>query len=105
MNNSLLVDSSVIEEIKKKSKEFMEFNENDERACPNLQGKIKAVLRGKFMTLSDLIKKLEKSYTTILTTHTGALEKKKKKANTYKRIRNQEIVKFRAEINQLEKKS
>jgi hypothetical protein len=64
---------------------------------------MKAVLRGKFITLSALVKKLERSYTNNLTAHLRALEQKE--ANSLKRIRNQEIVKLRAEINQIEKKT
>jgi hypothetical protein len=54
------------------------------------------------MTLNALVKKLEKSYTTNLTIHPRALEKKKK--NTPKKGRQQEIVKHGAEINPIEKK-
>jgi hypothetical protein len=38
---------------------------------------MKAVLNGKFIALSAFIKKLEISYTTNLTAHLKALEKKK----------------------------
>ena len=61
----------------------------------------KAVLRGKFIALSALIKKLERSYTSNLTAHLRALEQKE--ANTPKR-RRQEIVKIRAENNLIETK-
>jgi hypothetical protein len=44
---------------------------------------MKAVLRGKFITLSALVKKLEKSYTNNLTAHLRSLEKKE--ANSQKR--------------------
>ena len=63
---------------------------------------MKAVLRGKFVKLSVFIKKFETSHTSNLTTHLKALEQKK--ANTPKRSRQQEIIKLRAEINQLETK-
>jgi hypothetical protein len=61
---------------------------------------MKAVLRGKFIALSALIKKLERSYTNNLTAHLRALEQKE--ASSPKRSRRQEIVKLRAEINQTE---
>jgi hypothetical protein len=49
---------------------------------------MKAVVREKFIALIVLIKKLERSYTHILTAYLKALEKKKKKkANTPKRTR------------------
>ena len=58
---------------------------------------MKAVLRGKFIALSTLLKKLERSYT-----YLRALEQKE--ANTPKRSRRQEIVKLMTEINQIETK-
>jgi hypothetical protein len=58
---------------------------------------MKAVLRGKFITLRAMVKKLERSYTNNLTAHIRAL--KQKEANSPKRTRRQEIVKVRAEIN------
>jgi hypothetical protein len=61
---------------------------------------MKAVPRGKLITLSASIKKVGKSYTSRLTTNLKALEQKE--ANTFKRSRWQEIIKLRAEINQVE---
>jgi hypothetical protein len=61
---------------------------------------MKAVLRGKFITLSALVKKLERSYTNNLTEHLKGLEEKE--ANSAKRSTRQEIVKLRTEINQIE---
>ena len=59
---------------------------------------MKAVLRGKFIELSALVKKLERSYTNNLTAHLRALEQKE--TNSPKRSRRQKIVKIRSEINQ-----
>jgi hypothetical protein len=63
---------------------------------------MKAVLRGKFIALNVLVKKLEKSYTKKLTTHLRALEQKE--ANSHKGSRRQVIVKLMADINQIESK-
>jgi hypothetical protein len=63
---------------------------------------MKAVLRGKFIALSTLVKELGRSYTSNFTAHLRALEQKE--ANTPKRNRQQEIVKLRTEINQVETK-
>jgi hypothetical protein len=63
---------------------------------------MKAVLRGKLIALSASKKKLEKAYTSSLTAHLKALEQKE--ANKLKRGRQQEIFKFRAEINHVETK-
>jgi hypothetical protein len=65
-------------------------------------GHMKAGLREKLWALSALVKNLERSYTSNLTAHLRALEQKEK--NPSKRSRQQEIVKLRAEINQIETK-
>jgi hypothetical protein len=63
---------------------------------------MKAVLRGKLTALSTSKKKLEGAYTSTLIAHMKALEQKE--ANTPKRSRHQEIIKLRAEMNQVETK-
>jgi hypothetical protein len=63
---------------------------------------MKAVLRGKLTALSAPKKKLERAYTNSLTAHIKSLEQKE--ANSPKRSRWQEIIKVRAEINQVETK-
>jgi hypothetical protein len=61
---------------------------------------MKVVLKGKFIALSAPKKKLGRTYTSSLTAHLRALEQTE--ANTVKRSRGQEIIKLRAEINQVE---
>jgi hypothetical protein len=63
---------------------------------------MKAVLRGKLNALSAFKMKLERAYTNSLTAHLEALVQKE--ANSPKRSRQQEIIKLRAEINQVETK-
>jgi hypothetical protein len=63
---------------------------------------MKAVLRGKLIALSTSKKKMKRAYTTSLTAHLKALEQKE--TNTPKRSSSKEIVKLRAEINQVETK-
>jgi hypothetical protein len=63
---------------------------------------VKVVPRGKLIALSATKKKLERAYTSSLTTHLKALEQKE--ANSPKRSRRQEIIKLRTEINQVETK-
>jgi hypothetical protein len=69
---------------------------------PNLWDTMKAVLRGKHIPLSASKKKLERTYLCSLTAHLEALEQKE--VNSPKRSRWQEIIKFRAEISQVETK-
>jgi hypothetical protein len=60
---------------------------------------MKAVLKEQFIALSSLVTKLERSYTSNVMAHLRALEERE--ANIPKRSRPQEIVKLRAEINQI----
>jgi hypothetical protein len=66
-------------------------------------GHKKVVLRGKLIVLSASKKKPERVYTSSLTAHLKALEQKE--ANIPKRSRQEEIIKLRTEINQVETKS
>ena len=68
LNNSLLNDTLVREEIK----DFLEFNENEGIAYPNIWDTVKEILRGNFIALSAFIKKLERSYNRSLTIHLKA---------------------------------
>ena len=63
---------------------------------------MKAVLRGKLISLSVSKKELERAYTISLKAHLKALEQKE--ANSPRKSRRQEIIKLRADINQVETK-
>jgi hypothetical protein len=78
-------DNLAKEERKKEIKGFLEFNENVDTSYQNVWDTMKAILRGKLIALSA---KLERAYTSSLTTHLKALEQK---ANSPKRSRRQEI--------------
>jgi hypothetical protein len=58
---------------------------------------MRAVLRGKFIALHGIIKKLERSHTSNLKAYLKALEPKETK--TPKSSKWQKIIKLRAEIN------
>jgi hypothetical protein len=88
--NSLLNDHYVREEVKKESKDFLEFNENQGITNPNLWATMKTVLRGKLIASSTFIKKLESSHTNELKVHLKTLENKTE-GNTLRRSRRQEI--------------
>jgi hypothetical protein len=57
LNNTLLNDNLVKEEIK----DFLEFKENEATTYPNLWDTMKAVLRGKLITLECLQKETGES--------------------------------------------
>jgi hypothetical protein len=63
-------------------------------------GPIKECLRGKLIALSASKKKLERAHISSLTTRLKALEEKE--ANSPRRSRQQEIIKLRGKINQVE---
>jgi hypothetical protein len=73
-NNTLLNNTLVKEEIKKKIKDSLEFNENEATTYPNLWDTMKAVLRGKLIALNTPKEKLERAYTSSLTAYLEALE-------------------------------
>jgi hypothetical protein len=76
LKNTLLNDNLIKEEIKKEIKDFLEFNENEATTYSNFWDIMKAILRGKFIALSDSKKKLERAYTSRLIAHMKVLEHK-----------------------------
>ena len=68
----------------------------------NLWDAAKAVLRGKFITIHSHLKKQEKSQINNLTLHLKQLEKEEQRKP--KVSRRKEIIKIRAEINEIETK-
>jgi hypothetical protein len=73
----LLNDQWVIDEIKEEIKRFLEVNENEYMTYWNLWDTAKAVLRGKFIPMSEYIKRTERSQINDLMLHLKLLEKQK----------------------------
>ena len=78
----------------------METNENEDTTVQNLWDAAKAVLRGKYIAIQASIQKLERTQIQKLTLHIKELEKKQQIDPTPKRIR--ELIKIRAELNEIE---
>uniref|UniRef100_A0A8C0PQ02 RNA-directed DNA polymerase n=1 Tax=Canis lupus familiaris TaxID=9615 RepID=A0A8C0PQ02_CANLF len=96
----LLKDKRVNQEIKEELKRFMETNENEDTTVQNLWDAAKAVLRGKYIAIQASIQKLERTQIQKLTLYIKELEKKQQIDPTPKRRR--ELIKIRAELNEIE---
>jgi hypothetical protein len=98
----MLNEQWAIDEIKEEIKRFLEVNENENTTYQNIWDPAKAVLRGKFIAMSAYFKKIERSQINDLMIHLKLLEKQEQ-ANP-KTNRRREIIKIRAEINEIETK-
>ena len=78
------------------------MNENENTTTQNLWDTVKAVLRGRFVTILAYLKKQEKNQINNLTLHLKQLEKEEMKKPRVSRRK--EIIKIRAEINGKETK-
>jgi hypothetical protein len=92
----------VTEEIREEIKKFLESNENENTTYQNLWDIANAVLRGKFTSICEYIKKTETSQINNLMMHLKLLEKQEKNKSQTSRWR--EITKIRAEINEIKTK-
>ena len=102
LNNTLLNNQEITEEIKEEIKKYLQTNDNQNRMIQNLWEAARAVLRGKFTAIQSYLKKQEKSQINNLTLHLKELEKEEK--TKPKVCRRREIIKIRAEINEIETK-
>jgi hypothetical protein len=90
------------EEIREEIKKFLQSNENENTTYQNLWDTANAVLRGKLIAISAYIKKTETSQINNLMMHIKLLEKQEQTKPKTNRWR--EIIKIRAEINEIETK-
>jgi hypothetical protein len=97
----MINNQGIIDEIKEEIKSFLEVNENENTTYQNLWDTAQAVLRGKFIAMSAY-KRTERSQINDLILQLKLL-KKQEQANP-KACRSKEIIKIRAEINEIETK-
>ena len=98
-----LNNQQVTEEIKMEIKKILETNDNENMTTLNLWDATKAVLRRKFIAIQSYLKKQEKHWIDNLTLHLKQLEKEEEQQQK-KISRRKEIMKIRAEINEIEMK-
>ena len=97
LKNTLLNNHQITREIKI----YIDTNDNENMTTQNLWDSVKAVLRGKFITIQADLKIQERHQINNLTLHLKQLEKEQK---TPKVSRRKEIIKIRAEIQEIEVK-
>ena len=98
----LLNNQEITEEIKEEIKKHLETNDNENTMIQNLWDAAKAVLRGKFIAIQSYHKKQQTSQINNLTLH---LKEPEKEEQTKPKVsRKKEIIKIRAEINEIETK-
>ena len=98
----LLNKQEMTEKIKEEIEKYLETNDNENRTTRNLWDAAKTVLKGKFIAIQSYVKKQEESQINSLTLHLKQLEKEEQ--TKPKVIRRKEIIKIRAEINEIEMK-
>jgi hypothetical protein len=102
LNNTLLNDQWVTDEIKEEIKSFLDVNENENMTYHNQWDTSKSVLRGKIIAMSAYIKRTERFQINSVMLHLKLLEKQEQAKP--KTSRKREIIKIRAEINEIETK-
>ena len=102
INSAILNNQEITEEIKEEIKKYIETNDNENTTTQNLWDAAKAVQRGKFIAIQSHLKKQETSQINNLNLHLKQLEKEEQRKP--KDSRRTEVIKIRAEINEIEMK-
>ena len=102
LNTMLLNNQWITEEIKEEIKKYLAANYNEDTTLQNLWDAAKAVLGGKFIAIQAHLRKQEKAQINKLTLHLKQLEREEQ--TRLKVSRRKEILRIRAEINEIENK-
>ena len=102
LNSTLPNNHWITGDMKEEMKKYLETNGNESTMVQNVWHTAKALLRGKFITIQSYLKRQEKSQINNLTSHLKQLEKEEQ--TKPKVSRRKEIIKIRAEINEIETK-
>ena len=102
LNSVLLNNQEITEEIKEEIRNYRETNVNENTRIQNLWDSAKTVLKVKFIAIQAHLKKQEKSQVNNLTLYLKKLEKEEQRKP--KISRRKEIIKIRAETNEIETK-
>ena len=94
----LLNNQWITEEIKEEIKKYLEANDNKDMTLQNLWDAAKAVLRGKLIAIQAYLRKQKKAQIHKLTLHLKQLEREQTRPKVSRR---KEIIKLRAEINEI----
>ena len=86
--------------MKAEIKKFFKTNENEDTTCQNLWDTIKAVSRGKYITISAHMRRMGRSKIDTLSSKLKELEEQDQKNS--KPSRRQEVTKIRAELKEIE---
>ena len=103
VNNMLLNNQEIIEEIKDEIKKYLETNDNENTTIQNPWHAAKALPIGKFIAIQSYLKKQQTSQINNINLHLR--EQEKEEQTKPKLSRRKEIIKIRAEINEIETKN
>ena len=98
----LLNNQQITEEIKEEIKKYPEVDDNKDTTLQSLWDAAKAILRGKFIAIQAQLRKQEKAQINKITLHLKQFEREEQTRPKVSRRR--EILKIRAEINEIEMK-